>query len=48
VVNRESAPAIAKDLPGDKRHRAGVDAQTVKLARYLKLKIPRSVRPTSR
>lgn len=49
VVHRESAPAIANDLPsGDKHHRSGIDAQTVKLARYLKLKIPRSVRPTSR
>lgn len=49
VVNRKSAYAIAKDLPpGDNRHRSGIDAQTVKLARYLKLKIPRSVRPTPR
>jgi hypothetical protein len=49
VVNLESAYAIAKDLPlGDYRHRSGIHAATVKLARYLKLKIPRSVRPTSR
>jgi hypothetical protein len=41
VVNRESAYRIAKELPaGDNRHRSGVHAQTVKLARYLKLKIP--------